>query len=137
MEITIKKLMADVMPALNSIDMQRKTRLSWAAAKLGKQIEAKTAGFKERSEALRVELCLTDEKTGELLTDEKGNFRFDKEGRTELARRYRELTEAIIELDPVLCSDERLLAELPLPVLMDLEGLLVPGGLIEKLMERG
>lgn len=134
MQITYEKLYNDVLPALNAIDMQRKTRLAYAAAKLGKRVEKAAQAFSEARDDLQVEHCLTDEKTGEILLTDKGQRKFSKEGQRALSAAMKAKLVEEVEIVPYFCSDVKALASLPMPVLLDLEGLLVSEEHIEQII---
>lgn len=68
---------------------------------------------------LRIEHCLTDEKTKEILRDDKGNFKYSKEGQLALERAWREELKKEYEFLPYLATE--------LPELSDIEKEILDG----------
>jgi len=81
MKITFKKVNELLQLTGNYIARNPNTKLTYAMKKVYKDSLAKPLDtFKEAVEDLRIDNCLTDEKTGAILKDDKGQYQYTKEG---------------------------------------------------------
>jgi len=110
MKITFKKASELRLLSEKYIARHPDTKLAYAMKKVFKDsINEHEDTLKEQIEDLRIDNCLTDEKTGAILRDEKGKLQLTKEGEKSFNRQANELVkkfgEGEIEVTPFIVKE--------------------------------
>jgi hypothetical protein len=116
--------------ALNSIPTtdtngkEIKDKLTYACTKLGVKLSAVQKQLNEKINDINIELCSTD-KDGIILVDDKGQYKFSKEGLKNKNKKVKQLFETEeFELEPYICTDNTRVEELSYWVKQTLNGVL-------------
>ena len=103
MKLTIKQI--NEFSIVGSAYMKdHNNKLSYAIRKVNKNITSVVESINENIEDLRIEHCSVDEK-GNVLKDEKGNYKFSKDGLRALAKAVKELNNKIFEIEPFFATE--------------------------------
>ncbi len=129
MKIKFEKL-NELINALNSIPVvdenkkEIKDKLSYACTKLGNKLASAQKVLVERVNDVNIEYCSTD-KDGIILVDEKGQYKFTKEGLKSKNKKVKEIYEnQEFELEPYICTDNTRVNDLSYWVKETLNGIL-------------
>ena len=103
------------------------SRFGYALSKLNKQLAKTIEAYQDASEDLNVEHCAVN-KDSHLLKDATG-YIYTKDGRKALDKARRELLEKEVEVTPFMVK--AVPDELPVEILLALEGFVLPDGFTE------
>lgn len=82
----------------------KRSKLHYAIDKMIKRTDKPFNDYVDKEQEIRVELAEVD-KDGMLIVDEKGNYRYKKEGAKQLQSRLRELGRTEVEIEPYYASE--------------------------------
>lgn len=107
------ELLLDINGAINNLFAEptfANTKFGYACKKfVQKNVVKPIADYDEEIMLCRVNNALTDEKTGELLQDEKGNYKFNKEGTIAFMQQSKEIRAKWlakeVEIEPYIVTD--------------------------------
>lgn len=123
-EISAYEIQQNVLPYLNTIDQNRKNKLTYAATQLGDEIQSKLKAFGKAEQKLTVDYA-GKKPDGDFKTNDKGDMIIDSKRLMEYTAKREELAlNTLVTLELYYCKDKQLIGELPVIHIKKLNGLL-------------
>ena len=88
---------------LNAIGQDSNTKVQKKLAKIGELIQVHIDDFNEKKEEIRLDAASVDS-DGNLITNEKGDYSFNKEGVKKLNQAMKELLDSLLIFTPIQVS---------------------------------